>query len=330
MTKVYSGIPPHFGKLQIWDDQSLLWNTPPPISEIFRFGMTKVYSRIPPPFWKTSDLRWPKFTPEHHPPFQKTSDLGWPKFTPEYPWPKFTPEYLPPFRKSSDLGWPKFTPEYPPPLFRKLQIWDDQSLLRNTPPMKIVRESKFKIFRIPSYYMWRLYPTRITTSSSQLTQPWCRCYVRARLYAQTTRQIHPQSQFFNGDVDFDEQTGSRIHSVAVTIDRFLRSATVVAERLCFYRCLSVHRGCTLPPRQTPPGQTPPPPGRHPLLGRHPHPQADTTSSADTPPAHTPLPPPSRPPPGRHPKAHTPSWADPPPPPPRWTLPRTVLKTLIVF
>ena len=39
MTKVYSKIPPppHFGKLQIWDDQSLLRNTPP-------F------------FWKTSDL----------------------------------------------------------------------------------------------------------------------------------------------------------------------------------------------------------------------------------------------------------------------------------
>ena len=43
--------PPHFGKLQIWHDQSLLWNTPspPPISENFRFGMTKVYSGIPPP-----------------------------------------------------------------------------------------------------------------------------------------------------------------------------------------------------------------------------------------------------------------------------------------
>ena len=41
--------PPHFGKLQIWDDQSLLRNTPPPISENFRFGMTKVYSGIPPP-----------------------------------------------------------------------------------------------------------------------------------------------------------------------------------------------------------------------------------------------------------------------------------------
>ena len=34
MTKVYSGIPPPFpGKLQIWDDQSLLRNTPPPHSE---------------------------------------------------------------------------------------------------------------------------------------------------------------------------------------------------------------------------------------------------------------------------------------------------------
>ena len=98
----------------------------PPISENFRFGMTKVYSGIPPPFRKTSDLGWPKFTPEYllPPPFRKTLDLGWPKFTLEYPppfrktshlgWPKFTPEYPPPFRKTSDLGWPKFTPEYPP------------------------------------------------------------------------------------------------------------------------------------------------------------------------------------------------------------------------
>ena len=101
MTKVYSGIPPHFRKLQIWDDQSLLRNPPS-------------------------------------------------------------------FRKTSDLGSPKFTPEYPPH-FGKLQIWDHQSLLRNTPPilenfrfgitkvysgippppMKIVRESKSEIFRIP-------------------------------------------------------------------------------------------------------------------------------------------------------------------------------------
>ena len=69
MTKVYSEIPPHFGKLQIWDDQSLLRNTPPP-------------------FGKTSDLGWPKFTPKYPPPFRKTSDLGWPKLTPKYPPPR--------------------------------------------------------------------------------------------------------------------------------------------------------------------------------------------------------------------------------------------------
>ena len=122
--------PPHFGKLQIWDDQrfseipppnlenfrfwddqSLLRNTPPNL-ENFRFGMTKVYSEILPPFWKTSDLGWPKFTPKYPPPPGKLQILGWPKFTPKYP---------PPIWKTSDLG--------------------DQSLLRNTPPQpKIVKE----------------------------------------------------------------------------------------------------------------------------------------------------------------------------------------------
>ena len=137
-----SGIPPPpFGKLQIWDDQSLLRNTPPP-------------------FQKTSDLGWPKFTLEYPPPpFQKTSDLGWPKFTPEYP----------PISENFRFGVTKVYSGIPPhfrklqiwdgqsllrniPLhFGKLQIWDDQSLLRNTPPppLKIVRESKSEIFRIP-------------------------------------------------------------------------------------------------------------------------------------------------------------------------------------
>ena len=227
--------PPHFGKLQIWDDQSLLRNTPilenfrfgmtkvyagipppilenftfgmtkvysgipPPISENFRFGMTKVYSGIPPPILENFRFGMTKVYSGIPPPFWKTSHLGWPKFTLEYP---------PPFWKTSDLGWPKFTQEYPPPIlenfrfgmtkvysgipphFGKLQIWDDQSLLRNTPPilenfrfgmtkvysgipppfwktsdlgwpkftleyppppapMKIVRESKSEIFRIP-------------------------------------------------------------------------------------------------------------------------------------------------------------------------------------
>ena len=34
--------------------------------------------------------------------------------------------------------------------------------------------------------------------------------------------------------------------------KFLPSATVVAERLCFHRGLSVHRECTPPGRQKPP------------------------------------------------------------------------------
>ena len=43
-------------------------------------------TREPPPQWKTSDLRWPKFTLWNTPPPKwKTSDLRWPKFTPEYP-----------------------------------------------------------------------------------------------------------------------------------------------------------------------------------------------------------------------------------------------------
>ena len=124
--------------------------------------------KLPPPQWKTSDLRWPKFTPKIPPPPQwKTSDLRWPKFTLKYPPPN-------PKWKTSDLRWPKFTPKYPPMKnfrfgmtkvyskipppptknFRfemtkvyseipppqipneKLQIWDDQSLLRNTPQWK--------------------------------------------------------------------------------------------------------------------------------------------------------------------------------------------------
>ena len=86
MTTVYCGIPPQSGKLQIWDDQSLLQNTPPN-SENFRFGITKVYSGIPPPILEN-------------------------------------------FR----FGITKVNSGIPLPQFGKLQIWDDQSLLRNTPP----------------------------------------------------------------------------------------------------------------------------------------------------------------------------------------------------
>ena len=78
----------------------------PPISENFRFEMTKVYSGIPPPFRKTSDLRWPKFTPEYPPPISENFRFEMTKVYSGIP---------PAFQKTSDLRWPKFTPEYPPP-----------------------------------------------------------------------------------------------------------------------------------------------------------------------------------------------------------------------
>ena len=158
---LYSRIPPHFGKLQIWDDQSLLTSPilenfrfgmtkvysgiPHPISENFRFGMTKVYSGIPPPFWKTSDLGWPKFTPEYPPHFGKLQIWDDQSLL------RNTPPILENFR----FGMTKVNSGIPPH-FRKLQIWDDQSLLWNTPSPE----------NTESYYMWRLYPTRITTSLS--------------------------------------------------------------------------------------------------------------------------------------------------------------------
>ena len=105
MTKVYSGIPPHFGKLQIWDDQSLLQNTPP-ISENFRFGMTKVYSGIPPPISEN-------------------------------------------FRFGMTKVYSRI-----PPHFGKLQIWDHQSLLRNTPPNENCQRVQVRDFQnTESYYM---------------------------------------------------------------------------------------------------------------------------------------------------------------------------------
>ena len=152
-------------------------------------------TRKPPsPFWKTSDLGWPKFTPEYPLPFQKTSDLGWPKFTPEYPPISenfrfgMTKVYSgippPPFRKTSDLGWPKFTPEYPPisenfrfgmtkvysgippPISENFRFGMTKVYSGIPPPP---RENCHRVqvrdfLNTEIYYMWRLYPTRITTS----------------------------------------------------------------------------------------------------------------------------------------------------------------------
>ena len=181
MTKLYSRILPQNEKLQIWDDQSLLWNTPPK--------------------WKTLDFRWPKFTPEYPsplkmknlakvysgiPPFPKMKNFrfemtkvysGIPpkmknfRFEMTKVYSRIAPkneklqiwddqsllQNTPPSKwKTSDLRWPNFTLEYPPPQNEKLQIWDDQSLLWNTPlpKMKNFRFEMTKLYSgIPPHKM---------------------------------------------------------------------------------------------------------------------------------------------------------------------------------
>ena len=91
---------------QIWDVQSLLRNTPP------HFGKLQI--------WDVQSLL------RNTPPILENFRFGMTKVYSEIP-------PTPPFWKTSDLGCPKFTPKSPPH-FGKLQIWDDQSLLRNTPP----------------------------------------------------------------------------------------------------------------------------------------------------------------------------------------------------
>ena len=84
------------------------------------------FQTVYPPNWKTSDLRWPKFTLVY-PPQLKNFRFEMTKIYSGLPPPKW---------KTSDLRWAKFTLVYPPN--EKLQIWDDQSLLRFTPPPQIV------------------------------------------------------------------------------------------------------------------------------------------------------------------------------------------------
>ena len=70
-----------------------------------------------------------------------------------------------PFWKTSDLGWPKFTPEYPPPLSENFRFGMTKVYSRIPPPpnenCQRVQVREFQ--NAESYYMWRLYPTRITT-----------------------------------------------------------------------------------------------------------------------------------------------------------------------
>ena len=113
---------------------------PPPISENFRFEMTKVYSEIPPsPFWKTSDLRWPKFTPKY-PPFSENFRFEMTKVYSKIPPP-------PSFWKTSDLRWPKFTPKYPSPISENFRF-EMSKVYSKIPPLPISEN--------PGDRMWRL------------------------------------------------------------------------------------------------------------------------------------------------------------------------------
>ena len=112
----------------------------------------------PPPFWKTSDLGWPKFTLEYPLPISENFRFGMAKVYSGIPPRHFRKLQIwdgqsllwntpPPFQKTSDLGWQSLL-RNTPPHFGKLQIWDDK-VYSGIPGMKIVRESKSEIFRIP-------------------------------------------------------------------------------------------------------------------------------------------------------------------------------------
>ena len=159
MTKVYSGIPPpisenfRFGMTKVYsrilpptdycDAQAGFWlhskfwskfsrkplsgisdQKAPPFSENFKFGMTKVYSGIPPPISENFRFGMTKVYSRILPPTDYCDAQAgfWlhSKF-----WSKFSRKPLSGISDQKAL----------PPL-RKLQIWDDQSLLRNTPPFR--------------------------------------------------------------------------------------------------------------------------------------------------------------------------------------------------
>ena len=117
-----------------------------PLSKYFKVWVNKIETKSS--TWLKVHLDWAKTNTKAIfflvSTYGKTSDLGWPKFTPKYPPPPISEK----LQIWDDQSLLQNTP-LPPPHFGKLQIWDDQSLLRNTPPpMKIVRESKSESFRI--------------------------------------------------------------------------------------------------------------------------------------------------------------------------------------
>ena len=110
------------------------------LSKFSRKPLSGISDQKVPPKWKTSVLRWPKFTPEYLPPNEKLQiwddqSLLW--NTPQMKNFRFemTKVYsrIPPQMKNFRFEMTKVYSGIPPPS-DKLQIWDDQSLLQNTPP----------------------------------------------------------------------------------------------------------------------------------------------------------------------------------------------------
>ena len=123
MTKVYSGIPPKMKNFR-FEMTKVYSGIPPPKMKNFRFEMTKVYSGIPPQNEKlqiSGDQ-----SPEYPPPPMKNFRFQMTKVYSGIPPPKMKNFRFEVTKVYSGI----------PPLFQneKLQIWDDQSLLRNTPP----------------------------------------------------------------------------------------------------------------------------------------------------------------------------------------------------
>ena len=132
--------PSIIGKLQIWDDQSLLQNNSP-ISENFRFEMTKVYSEIPtpPPFRKTSDLRWPKFTPKYPPPISENCRFEMTKVYSE----------IPPISENFRFEMTKVYSEIPPPPIISENFRFEITKVYSAIPPLLISEN-------PGDRMWRL------------------------------------------------------------------------------------------------------------------------------------------------------------------------------
>ena len=109
------------------------------LSKFSRKPLSGILDQRVPLKWKTSDLRWPKFTQKYSPPPMKNF---------RYEMTKGYSKISPPQWKTSDLRWTKFTPKYPTPQNEKLQNWDHQRLLQNTPPppMKNFRFEMTKVY----------------------------------------------------------------------------------------------------------------------------------------------------------------------------------------